>query len=208
MPMQHPCRIKCRDGSDGHSPLPFELVHNLKPDSKTGPSCFPSCISITLLTTTCTRLNTNDQFLDGIVVGRDKSTTVVFNNPLTKSYYSRPAFKLDEAVSRPPTFPHHVKYGSSLTCCLLALPSRHPRHAPSGRPVHPRQCPKRGPDLLQYRPTCSHTTYVVHLDDGSTTEVSYEDLICVDRTNATPAKAAPDAFAGLYHSSSSTPRSR
>ena len=61
-----------------------------------------------------------DHSLDGIAVGRDdKTNTIVFYSPVTRSYYRPPAFRLDEHRLPITNFPKHIKYGGGLTCGLM-----------------------------------------------------------------------------------------
>ena len=71
---------------------PFELVHGVKPDSKTWFELFSIGYWKQKNDNKESRSNTEDQALDGIAVGRDEQTnTIIFYNPLTKSYY-RPCY--------------------------------------------------------------------------------------------------------------------
>ena len=65
------------------------------------------------------RSNTEDQALDGIAVGQDEQTdTIIFYNPLTKSYYRPPVFWLDESRLPVTNFPLSIKYDGGLSCAL------------------------------------------------------------------------------------------
>ncbi|KAL7529373.1 hypothetical protein ACHAXR_004647, partial [Thalassiosira sp. AJA248-18] len=66
------------------------------------------------------RSKTQDQSLDGIAVGRDdRSNTIVFYNPLTRSYYRPQNFRLDEHRLPITNFPKSIKFDGGLTCGLL-----------------------------------------------------------------------------------------
>jgi hypothetical protein len=55
--------------------------------------------------------------LDGIAVGRDRQTnTILFYNPLTKSYYRPQAWTLDETRLPVTHWPTLIKYDGSLHC--------------------------------------------------------------------------------------------
>jgi len=85
---------------------PFEAVHNKTPDSKTWFELFSVGYFDHTTNGAEKRSKTEDQTLYGIAVGRDdKSNTIVFYNPLTKSYYRPPAFRLDEGHLPVTNFP-------------------------------------------------------------------------------------------------------
>ena len=99
---------------------PFELVHGVKPDSKTWFELFSVGYFNHKTDSNTSQSKIKDQSLDGIAVGRDDtSNTIVFYNPLTKSYYRPPAFRLDEGRLPVTNFPNNIKYDGGLTCGLL-----------------------------------------------------------------------------------------
>ena len=66
----------------------FELVHGVKPDSKTWFQLFSVSYFNCQLDRAASCSKIKDHLLDGIAIGRDKQTnTITFYNPLTKSYY-------------------------------------------------------------------------------------------------------------------------
>jgi hypothetical protein len=97
---------------------PFELVHGVKPDSKTWFELF----SVGFFKHTVTRgeganTKTMEMSLDGIAVGRYRQTnTILFYNPLSKSYYRPQAWTLDETRLPITHWPHLIKYDGSLHC--------------------------------------------------------------------------------------------
>ena len=101
---------------------PFELVHNQKPDSTTWFKPFSIGYFNHNTDGSTTRSNTEDQSLDGIAVGHDdRSNTIVFYNPIVRSYYRPPAFKLDEGHLPATNFPSYIKYDGGLTWSLQKL---------------------------------------------------------------------------------------
>ncbi|KAL7539482.1 hypothetical protein ACHAXR_009373, partial [Thalassiosira sp. AJA248-18] len=99
---------------------PFELVHNTKPDARTWFQLFSVGYFPHQIDNDSTRSNTEDQSLAGIAIGRDESTnTITFYNPITKSYYRPPTFRLDEGCLPVTTFPASIRYDGGLTCGLM-----------------------------------------------------------------------------------------
>ena len=85
-------QVPCRLGRKLTTPV--ETVHNSKPDSKTWFELHFSVGYFDHSTDNAEKQSkTEDQTLDGIVVGRDdKSNTIIFYNPLTRSDYCPPDF--------------------------------------------------------------------------------------------------------------------
>ncbi|KAL7525881.1 hypothetical protein ACHAXR_001202, partial [Thalassiosira sp. AJA248-18] len=99
---------------------PFELVHNQKPQSETWFELFSVGYFGHDKDADGQRSKTQDQSLDGIAVGRDdRSNTIVFYNPLTRSYYRPQNFRLDEHRLPVTNFPKSIKFDGGLTCGLL-----------------------------------------------------------------------------------------
>ena len=89
-------------GRLGHKlTTPFELVHGVNPDSKMWFETSSVCYSNKEKDDATSRSNTEDHSLDGIAVVRDnKNNTIVFYNPITRSYYRPPASTRDAFPSR------------------------------------------------------------------------------------------------------------
>ena len=97
---------------------PFELVHGQKPYSQTCFELFSIGYFKHVTDNKEVRSNTEGQSLDGIPFGRnDRTNTIVFYNPLTRSYYRPPAFRLSEGRFPATNFPS-LKYDGGLTCGL------------------------------------------------------------------------------------------
>ena len=100
---QVPGRLSCK------LTTPFETVHNQKPDSKTWFKLFSIGYFDHTTNKAEKRSKTEDQTLYGIALGRDdKSNTIIFYNPLTRSYYRSPAFQLDEGRLPVTNFPKSI----------------------------------------------------------------------------------------------------
>eukprot|EP00956_Cyclotella_meneghiniana_P032302 scaffold88129_cov23-Cyclotella_meneghiniana.AAC.1 len=178
---------------------PFELVHGTKPDSSTWFELFSIGYFDHKTEGSSSKSNTEAQTLAGIAVGRDeKANTIRFYNPLTKSYYSPPVFKLDEGRLPASHFPNRITFDGGLVC---GLQSRNTDPAPEPFPPGTRVNlllnghPKRGtiqniplPSSLALEDSAVITpdgsieseatsVYTVLLDDGTTTELTYKDLI-------------------------------
>ncbi|KAL7547159.1 hypothetical protein ACHAWF_010477 [Thalassiosira exigua] len=125
----------------------FELVHGCKPDSKTWFELFSVGYFNHPKDGAQARSNVEDQSLDGIAVGRDdKSNTIIFYNPITKSYYHPQAFRLDESRLPATNFPASIRYDGGLTCGLFRNRNDPvPEHFPPGTHVNV----KRGTDTVQ-----------------------------------------------------------
>ena len=99
---------------------PFELVHNVKPDSRTWFQLFSVGYFDHERDATELRSKAQAQTLDGIAVGRDASSNAItFYNPATKNYYRPTAFKLDEGRFPATNFPSSIKFDGGLTCGLF-----------------------------------------------------------------------------------------
>jgi hypothetical protein len=171
---------------------PFELVHNVKPDSKTWFELFSVGYFNHSKDNTTSRSKIEDHSLDGIAIGRDdKTNTIVFYNPITRSYYRPPAFKLDEGRLPVTNFPTSIKYDGGLTCGLYRN-----RTDPSPEPLPPgtritidrndqslrgtiQNVPMVFSNLVQSSasptddPTDSSSKYTILLDDGTTTDATF-----------------------------------
>jgi hypothetical protein len=101
---------------------PYELVHGVKPDSRTWFELFSIGFFAhdTDLATNEARTTSQAQTIAGIAVGRDASTnTITFYNPITRTYYRPPSFKLGESLLPITMFPKHIHYDGGLTCGRL-----------------------------------------------------------------------------------------
>ena len=99
---------------------PFEIVHGEKPDSQKNVEIFSVGYFNKEKDGAASRSNTEDYSLDVIAIGRDdKTNTIIFYNPLTKSYYRPPPFRLDEGRLPVTTFPQFITYDGGLTCGLM-----------------------------------------------------------------------------------------
>eukprot|EP00956_Cyclotella_meneghiniana_P012602 scaffold17913_cov36-Cyclotella_meneghiniana.AAC.1 len=98
---------------------PFELVYGVKPDSSTWFELFSVRYFDHKTENSASKSNVEVQTLAGIAVGRDeKSNTIRFYNPLTRSYYSPPVFKLDEGRLPVSLFPTKITFDGGLICGL------------------------------------------------------------------------------------------
>ena len=130
--------------------------------------------------------------MDGIAVGRDdRSNTIIFYNPISKSYYRPPAFRLDESRSPTTNFPKSVRFDGGLTCGLLRYrtdPIHEPFPPGTRVTVTHDSSPTRGTVQnvpLPFTPNLSTSptpddpqsvTYTIHLDNGSIIDASFEDI--------------------------------
>jgi hypothetical protein len=197
---------------------PFELVHGHKPDSRTWFELFSIGYFQQEKDGSATRSNTEDHSLDGIAVGRDDRTnTIVFYNPLTKSYYRPPAFRLDEGRLPATNFPS-LKYDGGLTCG-----SYRDRTDPVPKPFPPgtRVSIERDDDpsrrgTVQTVPAIWSSTvsssadmgelapeddarYTILFDDGTQANVPFIDLAKPASTTATPSPPGNNPFSSLPH---------
>ena len=182
---------------------PFELVHGVKPDSSTWCELFSVGYFNHNIDNATSRSKTEDQSLDGIAVGRDDTTnTIIFYNPLTRSYYRPPAFRLDEGRLPVTTYPQSIKYDGGLTCGLYRN-----RTDPVSEPFPPgtritlassgeskrgtiKNIPLLLSDLVSTAANTSQEVnlssitssnkYTIQFDDGTTAEATFEDLVKVD----------------------------
>jgi hypothetical protein len=157
--------------------------------------------------------------MDGIAVGRcEKSNTITFYNPLTRSYYNPPVFKLDESTLPAMIYPKSIRYDGGFVCGLLRNqtdPS--PEPFPPGTRVNVKHnnilvrgtvqnVPMPISPLITNNSVTNqndesnpspHTNYVIHLDSNETIEVSFEDLLSPDEPNTDVSPSQLDAFSGL-----------
>ena len=175
---------------------PFELVHGTKPDSSTWFELFSVRYFDHEVENNATKSKMETQTLAGIAVGRcEKSNTIKFYNPLTRSYYSPPVLKLDESRLPISHFPTKITYDGGLVCGLLCHNTDPvPEPFPPGTRVnvlvkgeHKRGTIQNVP--LPNVPTSEIVTpqgdidletppqlYTVHLDDGTTHVLTFKDL--------------------------------
>ena len=192
---------------------PFELVHNQKPDSKTWFELFSVGYFNHSTDNAESRSKSQAQTLDGIAVARDdKTNTITFYNPLTKSYYRPPAFKLDEGRLPVTNFPKSLRFDGGLTCGLLRNktdPTTEP--FPPGTRVTTTQGDTSIRGTIQNvpfdesivlssasSPTSKPFAYTILLDDGTTIDSTFEDLVKVGSTDQPPTDSSDiSIFDGL-----------
>jgi hypothetical protein len=197
---------------------PFELVHGVKPDARTWFELF----SVGFFKHTAKRgeganTKTQEMTLDGIAVGRDRQTnTILFYNPLTKSYYRPQAWTLDKTRLPITHWPTLIKYDGSLHCGRYSNRTDPiPEPFPPGTRVQLLRdnVPKKG--TIANIPLVTHpllntasspissdgastsppneSTYVVHMDDGTTLEVDFAELAPPEHQQIlSPSDALPD----------------
>eukprot|EP00804_Cyclotella_cryptica_P030273 CCRYP_019237-RA/>CCRYP_019237-RA protein AED:0.06 eAED:0.03 QI:0/0/0/1/0/0/3/0/1322 len=99
---------------------PFELVHGVKPDSTTWFELFSVGFFKMESSADGKHSKTQTMSLAGIAVGRDDtSNTILFYNPITRSYYRPQAFTLDETRLPLSQWPGIIIPDGTLTCGLL-----------------------------------------------------------------------------------------
>jgi hypothetical protein len=187
---------------------PFELVYNQKPDSRTWFELFSIGYFPIEKKAGDKASATECHTMDGIAVGRDeKSNTIIFYNPLTKSYYSPPVFKLDTSHLPVMLYPKHIRYDGGFVCGPLRnrtdpvpepfLPGTRVEIDVNGDKCKgtiqnvPLPFSNIGATTVitssPPSPDDIKTTYTVHLDSGKTVEVLYEDLFDpITSTQASP----------------------
>jgi hypothetical protein len=96
---------------------PFELVHGVKPDSTTWFELFSVGFFKMDSSSDGKHSKTQTMLLADIAVGRDdQSNTILFYNPLTKSYYRPQAFTLDESRLPLAHWPTCIHPDGGMTC--------------------------------------------------------------------------------------------
>jgi len=184
---QVPGHLGCRLTS------PFELVYGYIRDSSTWFELFLMGYFPMTRKSGESVSTTQAYTRDGIAVGRDdKSNTIIFYNPLTHSYYHPPVFKL---------YPRNICFDGGLICGLLC---NSPKPFPLGSRVNIKRdgqiirgtiqnVPLPFSLLLALATTSSPTdapaadsstiatevksTYTIHLNDGTTLDTSFADII-------------------------------
>jgi hypothetical protein len=204
---------------------PFELVHGVKPDSTTWFELFSIGFFKVDSSADGKHSKTQPMSLAGIAVGRDDSSnTMLFYNPLTKSYYRPQAFSLAESRLPLAHWPTCLCPDGSMTCGLLCHNTNPvPEPFPPGtritlnrndRTVHgtiahipaPSVSPiiasavdsPQSSDNAGGLPPDSTATYIIHLDDGTTTECDFAELAPIDTTQLTSSSnEVPNPFKSL-----------
>eukprot|EP00804_Cyclotella_cryptica_P022103 CCRYP_011581-RA/>CCRYP_011581-RA protein AED:0.10 eAED:0.05 QI:0/0/0/1/0/0/6/0/1337 len=198
---------------------PFELVHGIKPDATTWFELFS--VGFFKHSSSSDGLNSKMQSMSmaGIAVGRDDtSNTILFYNPLTRSYYQPQAFTLDESRLPSMHWPHVIRPDGALTCGLL----RH-NTDPISEPFPPgtrvrlirNDTTVKGTiasiplspisSIISSAASPEHQEspdtpqpYVVHLDDGTTTECTFEELVPPETTQLSATNNShPSPFSSL-----------
>jgi hypothetical protein len=218
---QVPGRINQVPGRLGRKlTTPFELVYVVKPDSSTWYELFSVRYFDHKTEGSASKSNLEAQTLAGIAIGRDdKANTIRFYNPLTKAYYSPPVFKLDEGRLPASHFPNQITFDGSLVCGLQSNntdPSLEP--FPPGTRVNVliNGHTKRG--TIQNIPMPSSPAlrdsaiihpngdieepntnkYTVLLDDNTTEELTYQQLLLPSETQPpVDPTAASTVWAGI-----------
>ncbi|KAL7538082.1 hypothetical protein ACHAWF_005990, partial [Thalassiosira exigua] len=193
---------------------PFELMHNQKPDSRTWFELFSVGYFNHSTDGAESRSKIEDHSLDGIAVGRDANTnTIIFYNSLTRSHYRPPAFRLDESRLPVTNFPTSIKYDGGLTCGLMRKRTDPvPEPFPPGTRVNIKRDDDDVRGTIQRVPLLtsplvstaasgpsSSRNYVVHLDDGTTIDQSFEEIVALTPPREGPTFDVPDPFSSLPH---------
>ena len=192
---------------------PYELVHGTKPQSETWFELFSVGYFNHQTDNAESRSTSQAKTLDGIAVGRDdRSNTILFYNPITKSYYRPPAFSLDESRLPVTNFPKSIRFDGGLTCGLLRY-----RTDPINEPFPPgtrvtieksgslvrgtiQNVPLPFSSILTSPKSDSTSTpddlpvnYTILLDDSSAIESSFEDLTKAGKADAPPTPATVES---------------
>jgi hypothetical protein len=196
---------------------PFELVYGVKPDARTWFELFSVGFFPVESKAGEAASASQAQTLDGIAVGRDEqSNTIIFYNPITKKYYSPPVFKLEQSQLPVMLYPKHIRFDGGFVCGPLRN-----RTDPVAEPFPPGtrisvtvdDKPMRGtiqnvplpfsnflPSSTIVAPVdgdSAPSTYTILLDDGTTIERKFEDLLDPTESSEPAASDAVNPFAGL-----------
>ena len=203
---------------------PFEMVHGVRPDPRTWFQLFSVGYFNHTTDNGQSRSKSQAQTQDGIAVGRDEnSNTILFYNPITKSYYSPPGFKLDESALPVTNYPKSIKFDGGLTCGRYRYNEQPmPEPFPPGTRVSVPQGETKERGTIQNVPlpfstlmssasnpdnTSSITSadeqsteYTVLLDNGTTTTISFEDLTSDShRESSSDSPPIPNSHSNLPH---------
>jgi hypothetical protein len=208
---------------------PFELVFGTKPDAKTWFEPFSIGYFPVDSKSGEAASALEAQTMDGIAVMRDeKSNTIVFYNPITRAYYSPPSFKLDPTPLPITLYPKHIRYNGGFVYGPLRnnsdpVPEPFP---PSTRvQVYKNDVKIKGTiqniplpfahvgtasDIISSEedPESPKNTYTVLLDDGTTTELLFEDLVNPVVSPIDTPSPLTNAFDGLPYFLSNGSKSR
>ena len=100
--------------------IPFELVHNYKPDSTAWFELFSIGYFNHDIDNAESRYKLQAHTLDGIAVGRnDRPNSIIFYNPITSSYYRPTALLIYELRIPINIFTNSLRFYDALTCGLL-----------------------------------------------------------------------------------------
>ena len=198
----------------------FELVHGKKPGATTWFELFLVRYFDHEVENNASKSKMEVQKLAGIAVDRcDKSNTIKFYNPITKSYYSPPVFKLDESRLPITQFPTKITFDRGLVCGLMRYNTDPvPEPFPPGtrvnvmiNGVHKRgtiqHVPMPPSDIVEpnsiitpegtIEEDVSLTKYTLLLDDNTTHEVSFQDLMLFSHATPVDPTASSSVWAGL-----------
>eukprot|EP00804_Cyclotella_cryptica_P016077 CCRYP_004202-RA/>CCRYP_004202-RA protein AED:0.18 eAED:-0.12 QI:0/0/0/1/0.5/0.33/3/0/1917 len=202
---------------------PFELVHGVKPDSTTWFELFSVGFFKMESSSDGKHSKTQSMSLAGIAVGRDDSSnTILFYNPLTRSYYRPQAFTLDETRLPLAQWPGLIIPDGSLACGLLRnstdpIPEPFPPgtrvtlirdNAPIKGTITNIPTPSTSSLLQTAALTCDSSTpdssslspsrYTILLDNGTTTECEFEELAPSEQKQLnSPSSSFPNPFRSL-----------
>jgi hypothetical protein len=198
---------------------PFELVYGVKPDSKTWCELFSVGYFPVESKAGEAASASQSQTLDGIAVGRDEqSNTILFYNPVTKKYYSPPVFKLEPNHLPVMLYPKNIRFDGGFVCGPLRNrtdPVTEPFPPGTRLTITVDDKPVRGtvqnvplpfPTLIPSSQVVSPdgdgdhpNIYTILLDNGSTVERKFEDLLDPTEPSAPTASDITDPFACMPH---------
>eukprot|EP00804_Cyclotella_cryptica_P030371 CCRYP_011900-RA/>CCRYP_011900-RA protein AED:0.20 eAED:-0.11 QI:0/0/0/1/1/1/3/0/1923 len=172
---------------------PFELVHGVKPDSTTWFELFSVGFFKMESSSAGKHSKTQSMSLAGIAVGRDDtSNTILFYNPVTRSYYRPQAFTLDEArlpLAQWPglIIPDDVPIKGTIT--NIPTPSTSPLLQTAAH---------TSDSSLPDSSSLSPSRYTILLDNGTTTECDFEELAPSEQKQLHPPSSSfPNPFRSL-----------
>jgi len=202
--IQHSARMmNCIPGKiNDELTTPFELIHHSPPDSRLWFPLFSVGYFHHTRDGSVERSSFQAQTMEGIAIGRSESSNaMVFFNPRTRQYYEPDTYKLDPSRLPSSVWPQEIRYDGGIFADLYRDDNPNvPEHLPPGTRVtlhHPDSSTTTTGTistipLKSSSGSIEEESYMVHLDNGTTTPAPMSRLTLLDEPSNSGPSTQPD----------------